>query len=204
VALARVSFSSEYRGGMDWVQEMTARWVRIMSAAGGGGTPLDEAVRQIGAIGEAPGKKSRPGRLGRKAMTAAEASAVTVLCRQLIAGVLVSDMAISRLCALEGQSREELLARLAGDVPGQLRDQQLRALQAELSGGCALLQAPERASYAGLGRRIEQLLGQAEEQASELIDAARAEAAKITSAAGAPVPAPVMGQDDSAEGHHGV
>jgi hypothetical protein len=36
---------------MDWVQDMTARWVRIMNTAGGGRTPLDEAVRQISEIG---------------------------------------------------------------------------------------------------------------------------------------------------------
>ncbi len=41
---------------MDWVQDMTARWIRIMSAAGGGGTPLDEAVRQINAIADTPAK----------------------------------------------------------------------------------------------------------------------------------------------------
>jgi hypothetical protein len=45
---------------MDWVQDMTARWVRIMSATGGGGTPLDEAVRQVNEIGGTPGKKGGP------------------------------------------------------------------------------------------------------------------------------------------------
>jgi hypothetical protein len=69
-------------------------------------------------------------------------------------------------------------------LPQQLQEQQLRALQAELSGSCTLLQDPERAPYAGLGTRIEQLLRLAEEQASALIDAARAEAAEITSSAG--------------------
>jgi hypothetical protein len=189
---------------MDWVQDMTARWVRIMSAADRGGTPLDEAVRQISAIGDEPAKKSGPGWLRRKTATAEEASAVTVLCRQLIAGVLVSDMAIARLCALENRNREQVLAQLTDDVPGQLRDQQLRALQAELSGSCSLLKDPERASYAGLGRRIEQLLRLAEQQASELIEAARAEAAGITASAGAAAPAPSgSGQDDGAEGQLG-
>jgi len=169
---------------MDWVQDMTARWVRIMSAAGGGGTPLDEAVRQISEMGGTPAKKGSLGRLKRNAAASAEASAVTVLCRQLIAGVLVSDLMIDWLCVLAGQTREQVLGQLSGGLPQQLQDQQLRALQAELSGSCTLLQDPERAPYAGLGTRIEQLLRLAEEQASALIDAARAEAAEITSSAG--------------------
>jgi hypothetical protein len=90
------------------------------------------------------------------------------------------------------------VAQLAADAPAQLRDQQLRALQAELSGSCALLKDPKRASYSGLGDRIEQLLRLAEQQASELIDAARAEADRITASAGAPPSAPGLGsgQDD--------
>ena len=86
---------------------------------------------------------TRPtGRLRRHAAAAEDASAVTLLCRQLIAGVLVSDMAIARLCALEGQSREQSWVELAADGPEQLRDQQLRALQAELSGSGARLNDP--------------------------------------------------------------
>lgn len=169
---------------MDWVQDMTARWVRIMSAAGDGRTPLDEAVQVISAIGETPGKKGRFGRLKRNAAAPPEASAVTVLCRQLIAGVLVSDVLLDRLCAAAGQTRVQVLDQLADGLPRQLRDQQLRALQVELSGSCTVLQDPERASYAGLGIRIEHLLRLAEDQASGLIDAARAEAAEITSSAG--------------------
>jgi hypothetical protein len=178
---------------MDWVQDMTARWIRILSAAGSGRTPLDEAVDQISAIGEKPGKKGGFGRLRRNAVAPVEASAVTVLCRQLIAGVLVSDLMIDQLCTLAGRTREQVLDQLSGDLPRQLQDQQLRALQAELSGSCTLLQAPERASYSALGSRIEQLLGLAEEQASALIDAARAEAAEITSSAGTQQPCPRCG-----------
>jgi hypothetical protein len=200
---------------MDWVQDMTARLVRIMTAASaGGGTPLDEALHQISAIGDAPAKKGGPGWLRRKGAAASaveEASAVTVLCRQLIAGVLVSDMAIARLCALENRSREQVVAELADDVPGQLRDEQLRALQAELSGSCSLLKDPERASYAGLGNRIEQLLRLAEQQASELIEAARAEAAGITASAHEGSDAPSgsgsgsgSGHDDGTEGQLGA
>jgi hypothetical protein len=37
---------------------------------------------------------------------------------------------------LSGQTREDVLAQLTGDLPGQLGDQRLRALQAELSGDC--------------------------------------------------------------------
>ena len=124
---------------------------------------------------------------------------------RLIAGVLVSDIAITRLCVLEGQTREHVLAQLTGDVPGQLGDQQLRALQAELSGSCAVLKDAERASYAGLGVRIEQLLRLAEQQASELIETARAEAARISSSGGAPSSGPGLGSgcDDGAADHLG-
>jgi hypothetical protein len=169
--------------GMDWVQDMTARWVRVMSASGDGRTPLDEAAQQINAISETPARKSGFGWLKRSEPAPVETPLVTVLCRQLIAAVVVSDLMIDRLCALEGRTREQVLDRLTGDFPEQLRDQQWRALQVELSGSCELLKDPERAMYSGLGRRIERLLGLAEEQASELVDAARAEAAKITAAA---------------------
>ena len=92
---------------MDWVQDMTTRWMRIMSATGEVGTPLDEAVRQINAIADAPAKKGGLGwrrNRGASGSDSASASVVTVLCRQLIAGVLVSDLAITRLCMLEGQN----------------------------------------------------------------------------------------------------
>ena len=178
---------------MDWVQDMTARWVRIMSAAGADGTPLDEAVQQVSQIGGTPGKKGLLGRPKGNDAAVAERSALTVLSRQLIAGVLVSDLMIDQLCTLTGQTRQQLLEELSSRLPEQLPDQQLRALRAELSGSCALLQDPERASYAGLGKRIEQLLRLAEEQASALIDAARAEAAEITATAGTQQPCPRCG-----------
>ncbi|HET6187169.1 MAG TPA: hypothetical protein VFE59_09220 [Trebonia sp.] len=119
---------------MDWEQDMTARWVRILS------------------------------RLQRNAVTPAEARAVTVLSRQLIAGVLFGDLMADRLCALTGQSRDQLLDQLSGSMPGELPDHQLRALQAALSSSGAPSRGPERATYAGLGDRIEQLLRLAEEQ----------------------------------------
>jgi hypothetical protein len=179
---------------MDWVQDMTARWVRILGAAGGGDTPLEEAVRQISRIGGAPGKKKGVlSRLQRDAATPAEALAATVLCRQLIAGVLFGDLMADRLCALTGQSRDQLLDELSGSMPGELPDRQLRALQAELSSSWAPSRDPERATYAGLGDRVEQLLRLAEEQASALIEAARAEAAGITAPAGTPQPCPRCG-----------
>jgi hypothetical protein len=53
---------------------------------------------------------------------------------------------LDRLCAAAGQAREQVLRELSGDLPQQLRDKQLRALQAELSGSCALLRDPERAA----------------------------------------------------------
>jgi hypothetical protein len=43
---------------MDWVQDMTARWVRILGAAGEARTPLDEAVHEISAIAAWPGSSS--------------------------------------------------------------------------------------------------------------------------------------------------
>lgn len=175
---------------MNWMQDMTARWVRILSAAGGGSTPLDEAVRQISEIGGTPGKKGRFSGLKRNAAAPAEASAVTVLSRQLIAGVVVTNLMMDELCALAGQTREQVMDRLSVGLPQQLQDQQVLAIQEELSGSRTLPQDPERASYSGLGARIEQLLRLAEEQASALIDAARAEAAEITSSAGAQQPCP--------------
>jgi hypothetical protein len=190
---------------MDWAQDMTERWVRIMSAAGDGSTPLDEAVRQLSEIGGASGsgasgKKRWPGRLRRNAAAPAEASAVTVLCRQLVAGALVSDLMAGQICALTGQTREQFLGQLSGGLPQQLKDQQLRILQAELSGSRAQLQNEERPSYSGLGARIEQLLRLAEEQAAALIDAARAEAARITASAGTVEPCPRCGHADRAAG----
>jgi hypothetical protein len=178
---------------MDWMQDMTARWVRIMSAAGAGGTPLDEAVEQVSQIGGMPGKKGLLGRLNRNDAAAVGAPALTALSRQIIAGVLVSGLMIDQLCTLTGQTRQQLLEQLSGNLAEQLPDQQLHALRAELSGSCALLQDPERASYAGLGTRIEQLLRLAEEQASALIDEARAEAAEIRAAAGPRQPCPRCG-----------
>jgi len=173
---------------MDWVRDTMGRWTRILSAAGEGRTPLDDAVREISAIGGEPAK----GRFGlrRRAAAAAEAPAITVLSRQVIAGVLISDLLLDRLCAATGQSREQVLRELPGSAPRQLPDGQLAVLQAELTGRCAQLRDPERASHAGLGSRIEELLRLAEQQASELIDAARAEAAEITSSAATPRPDP--------------
>jgi hypothetical protein len=172
---------------MDWVQDMTARWMRVMSAGDSGRTPPDEAVRQISAIADpAVAKKGRPGLFRRNAVAAEDPSAITVLCRQLIAGMVVSDVAVARLCALENRSREQVLAELAADAPEQVRDQQLRALQAELAGSCDVLRSAERPSYSGLGDRVEQLLRLAEQQAVELVDAARAEADRITASGGEP------------------
>jgi hypothetical protein len=125
---------------MNWMQDMTARWVRILSAAGGGSTPLDEAAHQISEIGGMSGKSGMSGKKGR----------------------------------FSGLKRNA-------------------AASAEASGSRALPQDPERASSAGLGARVEQLLRLAEEQASALIDAARAEAAEITSPAGTQQPCPRCG-----------
>ena len=161
---------------MDWVRDMAARWKRVLSATGEDRTPLDEAVRQISEIGAAPTQRGRGGRAQRKAAAAAEASVVTTLSRQLIAGVVINDLMLDRLCALEGQTREQVLDQIYGDLPRTLPEQELRILQAELSGSCLALR-PERPSYAGLGARVEQLITLAQEQASAIANAARAEAA---------------------------
>jgi hypothetical protein len=182
---------------MNWVQEMTARWVRILGAAGDGGTPLDEAVRQISGIGGTPGKGGPFRRPKQNAPGSAEASAVTVLSRQLVAAVLVSDFMLVRLCELAGQSRRQLLDQLTDGLPRQLQEQQVRALQAELSGSCRQLQDPGRASYSELGTRIEQLLWLAEQQASAIIDEARGEAAKIASSAAGGQHATGAGQSEA-------
>jgi len=181
---------------MDWMSDMTARWIRILSAHDGGRTPLDEAVDQVAAIsGPATVKKSR---FKKDARSPGEVPAVTAASRQLIAGVLVSDLMLDRLVALSGQTREQVLDQLSAEVPAYLASEQLTVLRAELSG--RLPEAPG-ASYSGLGSRIEQLLKLAEQQATELIEAARAEAAQITASAGPPQPCPRCGHADRAEGH---
>ena len=178
---------------MDWMSDMTARWIRILSAHDGGRTPLDEAVDQVAAIsGPATVKKSRFKR------DAGSPAAATAASRQLIAGVLVSDLMLDRLVALAGQTREQVLEQLSAEVPAHLATEQLTVLRAELSGG---LPASPGASYSGLGSRVEQLLKLAEQQAAELIESARAEAAQITASAGPPRPCPRCGYADRAEGH---
>lgn len=62
-----------------------------------------------------------------------------------------------------------------------MKDGQLRAFKAGLSDSCAALREPS--TYSGLGSRIEDLLRLAERQATELIEAARSEAARITAEA---------------------
>ncbi len=179
--------------GVDWLPDMTARWVRILSAAGGRRTPLDEAVDQINSITGTSHAKARFGRLKRPSDAPAEAAAVTTMCRLLIAGVLVGDVVLSQLCALRGETRQQVLGQLTGGLPGQLEDEQLRALQVQLSEGSTLLRDAERPSFDALGTRIGQVLKLAEEQASAIVDEARLEAAEITAAAGTPQPCPHCG-----------
>lgn len=69
----------------------------------------------------------------------------------MIAGVLISDLMLGWLCAATGQACEQVLRELPGDQPQQLRDDQLRALQAELSGRFALTGKPAGAALAGEG-----------------------------------------------------
>lgn len=159
---------------------MAAAWVRILAAAGDITTPLDKAVDRLSSIGEA---RAQTGSLSRRARKAeAAAPVVTVLARQLVAGVLVSDLMIDRLCALAGQNREQVLDQVSGELPTRLQDAQLRAALAELSESYAPLR--DVPSYAGLASRVEQLLRLAEEEASAIVAAARAQAAEITAPAG--------------------
>ena len=174
---------------VDWVQDVTARWARILTAAGPGETPLEEAARQISETGQPAGSTGRFGRPKRDSATLAESIPATVLSRQLIVGVLVSDFLVGQLCAVTGQPREQVLGQLSANLPLQVRERQLEVLLLELSGGCALLRDPERPTYAALGRRVEQLLMDAEDQAVALIEAARAEASWIVSEAQASPPA---------------
>jgi hypothetical protein len=208
---------------MDWVEEMTARWVRILRTEDGDGTPLDEAVRQLNTLFEAPASEApaseapasgvpasgvpASGRaFGRRkrgaespAATAAVtssagAAAATALSRQLVVGVLVSDLMLDEVCAVTGRTRDQVLDRLlSGGLGRGLGDGRLRLLVAEVSDSCTQLRWPARGSYSGLGSRIEQLLGLAAEQASARVDAARAEAAKITASAGPRQPCPNCG-----------
>jgi hypothetical protein len=183
---------------MDWVEDATAQWVRILSTEGAAGTPLDEAVRQLNATLEVPVSGRAPGRRKRGAAPpaepAADPAAVTALCRQLVAGVLVSDLMLAYVCAVTGRTRAQVLDQLlTGGLGPGLDEPRLRALAAEVSGSCTQLREPARASYSGLGARVEELLRLAAEQATELVDAARAEAAKITASAEPGQPCPKCG-----------
>lgn len=193
---------------MDWVEEATANWVRILSAEDGDETPLDEAMRQLSTAFEAPasgapasgapasgapasGRSLRrrkpapvPSAEAAAVTPAAAEAAVTALSRQLVAGVLVSELMLAEVCAVTGRPRDQVLDQLlSGGLGRGLGEGRLRLLVAELSGSCTQLREPGHARYSGLGARIEQLLGLAAEQASALVDAARAEAAKTTAPA---------------------
>lgn len=70
-------------------------------------------------IAGTPAKKGWFRSLARDARGAAAASAVTVLSRQLVAGVLVSDLMLGRVCAQAAQSREQILGQLTFGMPRQ-------------------------------------------------------------------------------------
>lgn len=212
---------------MDWVEETTARWVRILSTEDGDGTPLDEALRQLSTLFEVPAsgapasgvpasevpasgapasevpasgrslRRRKPVPVpsaGAAAVTAAAEAAMTALSRQLVVGVLVSELMLDEVGAVTGRTRAQVLDQLlSGDLGRGLGDGRLRLLLAELNGSCTQLREPGHASYSGLGARIEQLLALAAEQASALVDAARAEAAKTAASAGPRPPCPNCG-----------
>src|SRR5215469_6057601 len=58
-----------------------------------------------------------------------------------------------------------------------------QALQQELAEAHRQIQEQERPTYSGLGSRIEQLLRLAEEQATEIVEEARAESNELSAAA---------------------
>jgi hypothetical protein len=131
---------------------------------------------------------------GAAAVTAAAEAAMTALSRQLVVGVLVSELMLDEVGAVTGRTRAQVLDQLlSGDLGRGLGDGRLRLLLAELNGSCTQLREPGHASYSGLGARIEQLLALAAEQASALVDAARAEAAELTASAGPRRPCPNCG-----------
>jgi hypothetical protein len=120
------------------------------------------------------------------------------LCRQLIAGVLVSDLVIERLSVLESQSREQVLDRMLASGLPPLPEKQLQVLETELSYSGAERRDPQVPTYAGLGSRIEQLLRIAEQQAATIIQEAHEEAAAIKSSAGTQQQCPRCGASQSA------
>lgn len=163
---------------VEWARDMTERWMRILRAGDGDGTPLDEAVAQVNEIVAVPPPRRSGFGFGRREPPP-DPTVVTVLCRQLVTGVLVSDLLMDRVRELTGQSREEILDELA--VAPEMRDGQVQAFKAGVSDSCAALR--ERTTYSGLGARIEDLLRLAEEQATELVEAAQIEADRITAEA---------------------
>jgi hypothetical protein len=161
---------------VEWLEETAARWARTMAAAGDGGVPLDEAVRlvaEVGALDEPEKGKRRRKRRGREV---SEPVAVAALSRCLIVATLAGDRLLDRLAEATGRTREELLAELSVDPELQVSDERLRLMRQDTAAAAYLAEAP---TYSGLGERVEQVLRLAEEQATELVEAAREEAARI-------------------------
>lgn len=159
-----------------------------MGATGDGSTPLDEAVRLVTEVGEtaAPEPRSSRSRWRKSSnpeIATAPAPGVTVLSRHLLTGVLASDRLLTRLSAATGQTREQILGELSTELTEWVNTELLRVHLLETRSGCLALEGPENATYSGLGERIEHLLRLAEEQATTLMEAARAEAATLPAAA---------------------
>ncbi|MBO0817111.1 MAG: DivIVA domain-containing protein, partial [Actinobacteria bacterium] len=76
---------------------------------------------------------------------------------------------------------DEFIKQLDGEVR-QYREQ-MQAQQRELAEAHRQLREQERPTYSGLGSRIEQLLRLAEEQATEIVQEARAAANELNAAA---------------------
>jgi hypothetical protein len=164
---------------MSWLAETTARWLRIMAAAGPGTEPPEAGVRLISEIGDAsagaPARRSRRGRRGRPAPTP-QGATVIALGQHLIVSLLAGDELVTRLGAATGQTREDVLAELSGGLSQWLSQEQLRVLSIELAADSATSYAAGWPSYAALGSRIEQLLRLAEGQATEILAEAKAAA----------------------------
>src|SRR5579862_2664445 len=82
--------------------------------------------------------------------------------------------------AMRGYDRQQVDEHIR-NIEAEVRQhrEQTAVMQRELSEARRHLHEQERPTYSGLGARIEQLLRLAEEQATEVIHAARAEANEI-------------------------
>ena len=155
---------------MNWMEEAAARWSHILAASGPGDVTFDEAVRLISEVG-GPSARQRRFRRARPSSDP-EVRLAAVLSSYLIISLLASDLLVEQLCAVTDRTREQVVAEMSGRLLEQVRDGQIEARRlSEIPWIARELTHP---TYAGLGTRIEQLLRLAEQQASAIVDEARA------------------------------